>query len=81
MKQFAIASMMVVSFVLVPVSAFSQDEHKGPPTARTDSELKNDAAIEKAYKDTLKRMGDSGTPVKADPWQDVRPTVTDSKKH
>ena len=49
MKQFAIASMMVVSFVLVPVSAFSQDEHKGPPTACTDSELKNDAAIEKAY--------------------------------
>jgi hypothetical protein len=77
MKRFVIAATL---FVLLPVSAYAQ--YQGPPTARTDIEKKRDAETSKAYQDTLKRMGDSGQPANADPWQSVRPApaTTDSTK-
>ena len=61
--------------VLLPVSAYAQGQ-KGPLTARTDAELKNDAAIDKDYQDTMKRT--SKKAVKSDPWQSVRPAAGDS---
>jgi len=71
-KKFAIAAMMIV---LLPASAYAQ--RKGPVTARTDLELKNDAAIDKDYQDTLKRTSNK-KPVKQDPWQSVRPSASDT---
>jgi hypothetical protein len=75
MKKFAIAAIL---FVLLPVSAYAQNQ--GPPTARTDAEKKQDAEINKAYQDALKRTGDSGQPANNDPWQTVRPVTTDDSK-
>lgn len=77
MRKIAIAAIMIA---LLPASAFAE-EHTGPPTARTDSEKKNDEAIDKAYRDTMKRM-DSSTAVKSDdPWQTIRPAPGDNTKH
>jgi hypothetical protein len=77
MKRFAIAT-TIIAFLTVP--AYSQ-QGGGPITARTDKEKKEDAAIEKAYEDTLKRERSSGPAVKSDPWQTVRPAGGDSTKH
>jgi hypothetical protein len=77
MKRFAIAT-MIIAFLTVP--AYSQQDN-GPITARTDKEKKADAAIEKAYEDTLKREKSNGPAVKSDPWQTVRPAGGDSTKH
>jgi hypothetical protein len=74
MKKFAIAT-TIIAFLTVP--AYSQ---QGPITARTDKEKKADAAIEKAYEDTLKRER-SKPAVKSDPWQTARPAGGDSTKH
>jgi hypothetical protein len=76
MKRFAIAA-MIITLLIVP--AHSQ-QGTAPITARTDKEKKNDAAIEKAYEDTLKKERDSTPAVKSDPWQTVRPTG-DTTKH
>jgi hypothetical protein len=62
----------------LPASAYSQAA--GPPTARTDKEKKQDAEIDKAYEDAVKREADKKTPVAADPWQTVRPATTDNTK-
>jgi hypothetical protein len=66
---------LLSSTALAP--ALAQD--KGPPTARSDLEKKQDAAIDKAYRDAIKRT--DGAPQKpADPWQTVRPTASDNTK-
>jgi hypothetical protein len=76
-RRLAIAAIMIV---LLPASAFAEEEH-GPATARTDSEKKSDAAIDKAYQDAVKRMDGSGKPVKVDdPWQTIRPAPSDGAK-
>jgi hypothetical protein len=77
MKRFAIATMIIA---LPTVSAYSQQANT-PITARTDKEKKADAAIEKAYEDTLKREGSNGPAVKSDPWQVIRPAGGDNTKH
>jgi hypothetical protein len=74
MKKFAIATMIIT---LLTVPAYSQQGI----TARTDKEKKEDAATEKAYEDTLKRVKSNGPAVKSDPWQTVRPAGGDSTKH
>jgi len=82
-RRLAIATIMLA---LLPASAYAQDDQanqddNGPPTARTRAELKNDAAIDKAYKDTMKRMNAYQKPVKSDdPWQTIRPAGSDSAK-
>jgi hypothetical protein len=75
-KQFVIAVMMIT---LLPASAYSQQD-KGPLTARTEKEMKEDKEIDKAYRDTMKRAGTNGPAVKSDPWQTIRPPGTDSTK-
>jgi hypothetical protein len=75
-KQFVITAIMIA---LLPTSAYSQ-QNKGPLTARTEKEMKEDKEIDKAYQDTMKRAGANGQAVKSDPWQTVRPPGTDSTK-
>jgi hypothetical protein len=69
MRRLAIAAMMIVS---LPAAAYPQED-QGPPTARTDHEMKNDAAIDKAYQQAVKGTRVKGQAVKSDPWQTVRP--------
>jgi hypothetical protein len=77
MKKCVIAAVMIALF---PVSAYAQ-QNKGPLTARTDKEMKEDKEIDKAYRDTMKRAGDNGQAAKSDPWQIVRPSGADNTKH
>jgi hypothetical protein len=79
MKKFVLAAMMMALF---PVSAYSQaQEDKGPLTARTEKQMKEDKEIDNAYRDAIKRTGDKGQATKRDPWQTVRPAGADSAKH
>jgi hypothetical protein len=76
MKKLVFAAMM---FALFPVSAYAQRD-KGPPTARTEKEMKDDKEIDRAYRETMKRTGSNGQAAKSDPWQTIRPPGTDSTK-
>jgi hypothetical protein len=77
MRRLVIAAVMIA---LLPASTYAQQ--KGPLTARTDAEKKHAAEIERAYKDTIKRMDNAPSAAPADPWQDVRPApaTTDMSK-
>ena len=75
MKKFTIAALI---FALLPAVAYAEEQ--GPPTARTDREKKEDAAIEKAYLDTMKRDRADQKSNKADPWGTLRP-AGDTTKH
>jgi hypothetical protein len=77
MRRLIIAAMMIA---LLPAAAYSQQD-KGPATVRSDKEMKDDATIDKAYQDTVKRMGGNAKAPKSDPWQTVRPAADDSTKH
>jgi hypothetical protein len=70
-RQFAIAAMMIV---LLSASAYAQERAL---TARTDSEKKHDAAVDREYQDTLKRLKIRDQSNKADPWQTVRQPADD----
>jgi hypothetical protein len=76
MKRFAIAT-IVIGLTLI---AYSQ-QCNAQITARTDKEKKADAAIEKAYEDSLKKEKSYGPAVKSDPWQTIRPAASDNTKH
>jgi len=77
-RRFMFAGMMIA---FLPVSAYAQQD-KGPPTARTQSEMKNDAAIDSAYKRAMKNTDDnSKKAAKTDPWQTIRPADGDNTKH
>ena len=76
MKRFAIATMIIA----LSMFAYSQ-QGNAQITERTDKEKKADAAIEKAYEDSLKREKSNGPAVKTDPWQTVRPAGGDNTKH
>jgi hypothetical protein len=76
MKRFAIATMIVaLTLVAYPQRGNAQI------TERTDKEKKADAAIEKAYEDTVKREKSNGPAAKSDPWQTIRPAGSDNTKH
>ena len=70
----------VVMIVLLPVLAYAE-ERQGPPTARTESEKKRDAAVDKEYQDTIKRMKVHEQLPKTDPWQAVRPPAADNSNN
>lgn len=72
-RKFIVAAVMVA---LLPAAAVAE-ERKGPPTARSDSEKKQDAEIDQAYRRVLKGTDDNAKPVKVDPWQSVRPANGD----
>jgi hypothetical protein len=76
MKRFAIATMIAA----LTMFAHSQ-QGNAQITQRTDKEKKADAAIEKAYEDSLKREKSNAPAVKSDPWQTVRPAGGDNTKH
>ena len=77
MKLFAIEAMMIVLF---SATGHSQ-QNKGPPTTRTEQEMKEDKEFDKAYRDAMKRSAISQEqPAKADPWQIVRPPGTNDAK-
>jgi hypothetical protein len=73
MKKLLIATMLLA---FVPVAA-GAEEH-APPTARTDKEKKQDAEIEKAYQDAVKRERASLPKTKADPWGGIRSSGNDT---
>jgi hypothetical protein len=75
MKRFAIATMIVALTMLA-----SLQQGNAQITERTDKEKKADAAIEKAYEDTVKREKGTGPAVKSDPWQTIRPGNADNPK-
>jgi len=62
---------------LLTTCAYAQ-ESKAPLTRRSDSEKKNDADIDKAYRAATDR-GQTPAP-KIDPWQTVRPAPPDKPK-
>ena len=66
---------MIIAFLTT--SAFAQQSEK-QTTRRSDSEKKNDAEIDKAYRAATDR-GEAPAP-KADPWQTVRPAPADKPK-
>jgi hypothetical protein len=76
MRKFVIVALMIA---LLPVSAYAQKD-KGPLTARTEKEMKDDKEIDKAYQDTMKRTKDNGQASRSDPWQTIRPPGTDNTK-
>jgi hypothetical protein len=85
MKKLMIAAMMLM---LLPAAAYSQvtlgsdkGDDKGPPTARTEKERKNDEAIEKAYEQAVKRERELSPSGKSDPWGGIRSSGNDSAKH
>jgi hypothetical protein len=85
MKKLFLTAIMLA---LLPAAAFSQvtlgtggEEDKGPPTARTAKEKKSDAAIEKAYEDTVKKERELNPKAKSDPWGNMRSSGGDNTKH
>jgi hypothetical protein len=76
MKKLVIVAMMIALF---PVSAYAQRD-KGPLTARTEKETRDDKEIDRAYRETMKRTGGNGQAAKSDPWQTIRPPGTDNTK-
>ena len=76
MRRIILAITMVA---LLPVAAYPQ-QNKGPPTVRSDKEKKQDAEIDKAYRDAVKRSGVNQPAVNNDPWQSVRPAGSDNTK-
>jgi hypothetical protein len=76
MKKFAIATMIIALTMI----AYSQ-QGSAQITARTDKEKKADAAIEKAYEESLKREKSNGPAVKSDPWQTIRPGASNNTRH
>lgn len=56
-------------------------QQQGPLTIRTDSQKKQDAAIDRAYQDAVKRSkaGGKSAATAKDPWQDVRPPSGNTK--
>ncbi len=68
---------IAVLIALLPAAAVAQN--KGPPTVRSDYEKKQDADIDKQYRDARKRViGAPSQAASADPWQTVRPAPTDT---
>jgi hypothetical protein len=67
-----------VFVVLVSVPAYPQEENKAPLTRRSEAQQKDDAEIDKAYRNATK--GDVKANVKADPWRIVRPAEGDKSK-
>jgi hypothetical protein len=79
-RRFTIA-VVTAMIVLLPASAYPQGGGRGPsPAIRTESEKKNDVAIDKAYQQTLKRVDGNGQAAKGDPWGNLRPAPDDSTK-
>jgi len=66
----AVVAALIIA--LLPASAVAQ-QRQGPPTARSDSEKKNDAQIDQAYRAVIKGSDQIAKPVKVDPWQSLRP--------
>jgi hypothetical protein len=83
MRTFIIAATMMT---LLPATAYSQmgrpedPSRTQSPFARTEAQKKKDAEVEKAYQETLKRDKEHAAPVKADPWQSIRPAGDDTAK-
>jgi hypothetical protein len=77
MRTVAIAAIMIA---LLPASAYSQGDAPKPP--RTEQQKKDDAEIEKAYQEMIKRSKGQAAPApaKTDPWQTIRPAAGDSTK-
>jgi hypothetical protein len=68
---------------LLPASAHAQEIQHGvmqSPGIRSELDKKNDAAIDKAYQDTLKRSNGTGQSAKGDPWHTLRPADNDTTK-
>ena len=78
MRRLAIAAMMIG---FLPAAAYSQEQEK-KPTLRSDAQKREDAEIEKAYKEMIGRTKGQAqpAPAKPDPWQSVRPAAGDSTK-
>jgi len=79
MRTVAITAMMIA---LLPASAYAQQEDGPPTSARTNQQKKEDAQIEKAYQEMIKRSRGQAAPApaKTDPWQTVRPADGDKTK-
>ena len=79
MKKFVIAATMILLF---PVASYSQQQGKGPLTARTDAEMKRDKEIDNAYQEAMKKPGaGKEQAVKNDPWKVVRPPGPNDTKN
>jgi hypothetical protein len=74
MRTVTVAAMMIA---LLPATAYSQGDAPPPKTTRTDQQKKEDAEIEKAYQQMMKRSKGQAapTPAKTDPWQTIRPAA------
>ena len=83
MRTFIIVATMIT---LLPATAYAQTGRQQDPArnqspfARTDAQKKKDAEVEKAYEEVLKADKAHTAPVKADPWQSIRPAGDDTAK-
>ena len=75
MRRLTVAAVLLA---LLPLAASAQQHTQ--VTKRSDADKRRDAEIEKAYKDTIKRMDVSKPSTPVDPWQAVRqtPAASDS---
>ena len=83
MRVFTLAAAAIALLIAAAFApAYSQqEEKKGPPTARTDADKKNDSEIDRAYRATIKATDTKGqAPAKVDPWHTVRPAAPDKAK-
>lgn len=73
-------SVMLLALLAVPVSA--QQKGGGEVTKEEILKKKDLEAVDKQYDSTLKRMKQDGTtPVRTDPWANMRgPATNDSKR-
>jgi hypothetical protein len=76
MRTFVVVAMLIA---FAPAAAYAQ---KKSVTTRTDEQTKTDAEIDQAYQNALSgtRSKKLPAPAKVDPWQTVRPAVTDKVK-
>jgi len=81
MRRVILAAMLTALMPAFAYAQYSDGAAKGPATVRTEKEMKNDAEIDKAYQQTLKRLKSEApaAAAKTDPWQSVRPINSGDK--
>jgi hypothetical protein len=77
MRKMTIAAVLLVGLA---GTAYAQQQQKEDPHAAEDAAKARDAAaLDKQYK-TILELTDTATPVKVDPWQNMRSSSTDASK-
>jgi hypothetical protein len=71
---------MLIVFLMMGAASAQTDIQGGQNSLRTEQEKKNDKAIDRAYRSTIKILPDAEKK-KSDPWGDVRPAPPAAAKN